>query len=80
MLRLLECQSMRVFRIAGERAAVMPSMNVDVVDLLVRAKNEMPVELFNLDGRAYLRSARLEALKLAAYRTLTTVNSLSASR
>jgi len=75
VLRLLERHSMRDLSIAVERAAVMLSVNADVVDLLVRAKNETPVELFSLDGHAHLRSVRLEAPNLAAYRTLTAVNS-----
>ena len=75
VLRLLERHSMRDLRIAVERAAVMLSVNADVVDLLVRAKNETPVELFSLDGHAHLRCVRLEAPNLAAYRTLTAVNS-----
>ena len=75
VLRLLERHSMRDLRIAVERAAVMLSVNADVVDLLVRAKNETPVELFSLDGHAHLRSVSLEAPNLAAYRTLTVVNS-----
>ena len=66
---------MRDRRLAVEKAAVMRSVNVDVVELLIRAKNETPVELFSLDGHAHLRRVSLEAVDLAAYRTLTAVGS-----
>ena len=66
---------MRDLRLAVEKAAVMLSVIVDVVELLIRAKNETPVELFSLDGHAHLRSVSLEAVDLAAYRTLTAVGS-----
>ena len=75
VLRLLERHSMRDLRIAVERAAVMLSVNAEVVELLIRAKNETPVELFSLDGHAHLRSVSLEAMDLSRYRTLTAVNS-----
>ena len=75
MLRLWERYSMHDLRLAVEKAAVMLSVNVDVVELLIRAKNETPVELFSLDGHAHLRSVSLEAVDLAAYRTLTAVGS-----
>lgn len=75
VLRLLERYSMRDLRIAVERAAVMLSVNADVVELLIRSRNETPVELFSLDGHAHLRSVSLEALDLSAYATLTAVNS-----
>ncbi len=75
VLRLLERYSMRDLRIAVERAAVMLSVNADVVELLIRAKNETPVELFSLDGHAHLRSVSLEAMDLSRYSTLTAVNS-----
>jgi transposase len=75
VLRLLERHSMRDLRIAVERAAVMLSVNADVVELLIRAKNETPVELFSLDGHAHLRSVSLESPDLTAYATLTAVNS-----
>ena len=75
VLRLLERHSMRDLRIAVERAAVGLSVNADVVELLIRAKNETPVELFSLDGHAHLRSVSLESLDLAADATLTAVNS-----
>jgi len=75
VLRLLERHSMRDLRIAVERAAVMLSVNADVVELLIRAKNETPVELFSLDGHAHLRSVHVESPDLAAYATLTAVNS-----
>jgi hypothetical protein len=66
---------MRDLRVAVERAGVMLSVNADVIELLIRAKNETPVELFSLDGHAHLRSVSLEALDLSAYATLTAVNS-----
>jgi len=75
VLRLLERYSMRDLRIAVERAAVMLSVNADVVELLIRSRNETPVELFSLDGHAHLRSVSLEVLDLSAYATLTAVNS-----
>ena len=75
VLRLLERHSLRDLRIAVERAAVMLSVNADVVELLIRAKNETPVELFSLDGHVHLRSVHVDSLDLAAYRTLTAVNS-----
>lgn len=75
VLRLLERHSMRDLRIAVERAAVMLSVNADVVELLIRAKNETPVELFSLDGHAHLKSVHVESPDLAAYATLTAVNS-----
>jgi hypothetical protein len=75
VLRLLERYSMRDLRIAVERAAVGLSVNADVVELLIRSRNETPVELFSLDGHAHLRSVSLEALDLSAYATLTAVNS-----
>ena len=53
----------------------MLSVNADVVELLIRAKNETPVELFSLDGHVHLRSVHVDSLDLAAYRTLTAVNS-----
>jgi hypothetical protein len=53
----------------------MLSVNADVVELLIRSRNETPVELFSLDGHAHLRSVSLEALDLSAYATLTAVNS-----
>ncbi len=58
-----------------ERAAVMLSVNADVVELLIRAKNETQIELLRLDGHAHLRSVSLEALNLAADAPLTAVNS-----
>jgi hypothetical protein len=75
VLRLLERYSMRDLRVAVERAAGMMSVNADVVELLIRSRNETPVELFSLDGHAHLRSFSLEALDLSAYATLTAVNS-----
>ena len=75
VLRLLERHSMRDLRIAVERAAVMLSVNADVVELLIRANNETPVELFSLDGHAHLKSVHVESPDLAAYATLTAVNS-----
>ena len=63
--------SIRVYK----RAAVMMSVNADVVELLIRKKNETPVELFSLDGHAHLRSVSLEAVDVAAYRSLTAVGS-----
>jgi hypothetical protein len=75
VLRLLERHSMRDLRSAVERAAVMLSVNADVVELLIRAKNETPVELFSLDGHAHLRSVHVESPDLSRYRTLTAVNS-----
>ena len=55
-------------------AAVMMSVNADVVELLIRAKNETPVELFSLDGHAHLRGVSLEAVDLSRYLALTAVN------
>jgi len=75
VLRLLERYSMRDLRIAVERAGVMLSVNADVVELLIRANNEAPVELFSLDGHAHLASVHVESPDLAAYATLTAVNS-----
>ena len=75
VLRLLERYSMRDLRIAVERAAVMLSVNADVVELLIRANNETPVELFSLDGHAHLASVHVESPDLSAYSTLTAVNS-----
>jgi hypothetical protein len=75
VLRLLERHSMRDLRLAVERAAVMLSVNADVVELLIRAKNETPVELFSLDGHAHLRAVSLDAVDLGAYRSLTAVGS-----
>ncbi len=75
VLRLLERHSMRDLRSAVERAVVMLSVNADVVDLLVRAKNETPVELFSLDGHGHLRSVHVESPDISRYRTLTAVNS-----
>ncbi len=53
----------------------MLSVNADVVELLIRAKNETQIELLRLDGHAHLRSVSLEALNLAADAPLTAVNS-----
>ena len=75
VLRLLERYSMRDLRIAVERAGVMLSVNADVVELLIRANNETPVELFSLDGHAHLKSVHVESPDLTAYATLTAVNS-----
>jgi hypothetical protein len=75
VLRLLERYSMRDLRIAVERAAVMLSVNADVVELLIRSRNEAPVELFSLDGHAHLRSVHVESPNLSAYATLTAMNS-----
>ena len=66
---------MRDLRVAVERAAVMMSVNADVVELLIRARNERPVELSSLDGHAHLASVHLESLDLSTYATLTAVNS-----
>jgi len=71
VLRLLERYSMRDLSIAVARASVMLSVNVDVVELLIRGRNERPVELFNLDGHAHLAGVHLETIDLHAYRTLT---------
>jgi hypothetical protein len=46
--------SIRVYK----RAAVMMSVNADVVELLIRKKNETPVELFSLDGHATCAASR----------------------
>ena len=67
--------SMRDLRIAVEKAAVMLSVNADVVELLIRRDHETPVELFSLDGHAHLRSVSLDAVDLGAYRSLTAVDS-----
>ena len=75
VLRLLERYEMRDLRVAVEKAAVMLSVNVEVVELLILKRNERPVELFNLDGHAHLRGVHLEPLNLHAYRSLTVVNS-----
>ena len=75
VLRLLERYSMRDLRVAVEKAAVMLSVNVDVVELLILKKNETPVELFNLDGHAHLRGVHLDAVDLSGYRALTAVSS-----
>jgi len=75
VLRLLEHHSLRELTIAVERAAVLMSCNVDVVELLIRGRAERPVELFNLDGHAHLKAVELEAVDLASYRTLTEVSS-----
>lgn len=56
MLRLLERHSLCDLRTAVERAAVMLIVSADVVDLLVRAMNETPVELSSCGGHAQLRS------------------------
>jgi hypothetical protein len=53
----------------------MLSVNADVVELLIRAKNETPVELFSLDRHAHLRAVSLDAVDLGAYRSLTAVGS-----
>jgi hypothetical protein len=66
---------MRDLRIAVERAGVIRNVNVDVVELLIRANNETPVEMYSLDGHAHLKSVHVESPDLAAYATLTTVNS-----
>ena len=75
VLRLLERHSMRDLRMVVERAGVMLSANADVVELLIRAKNETPVEPFSLDGHAHLRSVHVESPDLSRYRTLTAMNS-----
>ena len=75
VLRLLERYSMRDLRIAVEKAAVMLSVNADVVELLIRRAHETPVELFSLDGHAHLRGVSLDAVDLGAYRSLTAVGS-----
>ena len=75
VLRLLERHSMRDLRLAVEKAAVMLSVNADVVELLIRRAHETPVELFSLDGHAHLRAVSLEPVDLAAYRSLTAVGS-----
>ncbi len=72
VLRLLERHSMRDLHVAVERASVMLTVNVDVIELLIRARHERPVELFNLDGHAHLRWVHLETPDLLAYRALTT--------
>lgn len=71
VLRLLERYSMRDLRVALERAGVMLSVNVDVLELLILKKNETPVELFNLDGHAHLRFVHLATPDLLAYRVLS---------
>ena len=63
-----------------ERAAVMLSVNADVVELLIRARNEGPVELFSLDGHAHFAGVSLEALNLSAYVTLTRIMETPRSR
>jgi hypothetical protein len=75
VLRLLERYPMRDLRVAVERACVMLSVNVEVVELLILKKNEQPVELFNLAGHAHLAGVHLEPLNLHAYGALTAVNS-----
>jgi hypothetical protein len=75
VLRLLERHSMRDLSIAVARGAVMRTVNVDVIELLIRGRNERPVELFNLDGHAHLAGVHLEPLNLPAYRALTAVSS-----
>jgi hypothetical protein len=45
---------MRNLRFAVDRAAVMFSVNADVVELLIHANNETSVELFILDGNSHL--------------------------
>jgi transposase len=75
VLRLLERHSMRDLSIAVTRGAVVRVVNVDVIELLIRGRNERPVELFNLDGHAHLAGVHLEPLNLPAYRALTAVSS-----
>jgi len=74
VLRLLERHSLRDLSIAVTRACVLLSVNVDVIELLIRGRNERPVELMTLDGHAHLAGVHLEALDLHAYGTLTAVN------
>ena len=75
VLRLLERHSMRDLHVAVERASVMLTVNVDVIELLIRGRNERPIELFNLDGHAHLAGVHLAAPNLHAYRALTAVSS-----
>jgi hypothetical protein len=71
VLRLLERHSLRDLTIAVTRGTVLRTVNVDVIELLIRGRNEQPVELFNLDGHAHLAGVHLEPLDLNRYGTLT---------
>ena len=75
VLRLLERHSLGALTVAVERACELRTLNAQVIELLIRARHERPVELFNLDGHAHLAGVHLEPLDLASYRTLTSVNS-----
>jgi len=70
VLRLLESASIAQLAAAIEQALAIGAISADAVQVILQARRERPVGLFNLDGRPHLKLVRVHAPDLSAYRTL----------
>jgi len=70
VLRLLESASMARLAAAIEQTLAIGAISADAVRVILQARRERPVGLFNLDGRPHLKLVRVHSPDLSAYRTL----------
>jgi hypothetical protein len=70
VLRLLESASIAQLAGAIEQTLATGAISADAVRVILQARSERPVGLFNLDGRPHLKLVRVESPDLTAYRSL----------
>jgi hypothetical protein len=70
VLRLLEHASLPELTEAVRYALSIGATSADAVELILRQRQEQPVDLFCLDGRPHLKSVHIPPPNLRAYRSL----------
>jgi len=70
VLRLLESASIAQLAGAIDQTLAIGAISADAVRVILQARSERPVGLFNLDGRPHLKLVRVESPDLTAYRSL----------
>jgi transposase len=71
VLRLLENSTVSQLARAVEKALSIGATSVDAIRLILESHRQAPIALFCLDGRPHLKSVRVPAVDLSAYRRLT---------
>lgn len=71
VLRLLENASIGQLAGAIEQTLAIGAIGSDAVRVILQARQEAPIGLFNLDGRPHLKMVHVQSPDLGAYRALT---------
>ena len=70
VLRLLEHASLPELADAVRYALSIGATSADAVELILRQRQEQPVDLFCLEGRPHLKTVRIPPPDLSVYRSL----------